>query len=218
MMNFDLIAKHYNWIEKIIFRSDLEKVRRMNLALVKNAKSILLLGDGDGRFLEQVSLMGTDAFIVSVDSSAKMIDLSKRKLEKSALNVEFNCTKIEDFQPIDNFKPDLIIAHFFLDCFTHDEVKLIIDRVSEWAAVNAKFVISDFLITKKTSFNKIYQKMLTKIMIRFFRLFCGISTRFLPNIPKIMTAQGWNCLSQESLKSEFINSWVWQIEGYAKRP
>jgi len=218
MMNFDLIAKHYNWIEKIIFRSDLEKVRRMNLALVKNAKSILLLGDGDGRFLEQVSLMGTDAFIVSVDSSAKMIDLSKRKLEKSALNVEFNCTKIEDFQPIESFKPDLIIAHFFLDCFTHDEVKLIIDRVSEWAAVNAKFVISDFLITKKTSFNKIYQKMLTKIMIRFFRLFCGISARLLPNIPKIMTSRGWNCLSQEGLKGEFINSWVWQIEGYAKRP
>ena len=217
-MNFDLIAKHYNWMEKIIFRSDLEKVRRMNLALVKNAKSILLLGDGDGRFLEQVSLMGTDAFIVSVDSSAKMIDLSKRKLEKSALNVEFNCTKIEDFQPIESFKPDLIIAHFFLDCFTHDEVKLIIDRVSEWAAVNAKFVISDFSITKKTSFNRIYQKMLTSIMISFFRLFCGISTRFLPNIPKIMTSQGWNCLSQESLKSEFINSWVWQIEGYAKRP
>ena len=218
MMNFDLIAKHYNWIEKIIFRSDLEKVRRMNLALVKNAKSILLLGDGDGRFLEQVSLMGTDAFIVSVDSSAKMIDLAKRKLKKSSLNVEFNCTKIEDFQPIDNFKPDLIIAHFFLDCFTHDEVKLIIDRVSGWAAANAKFVISDFLLTKNASFNRIYQKMLTKIMIRFFRLFCGISTRFLPNIPKIMTAQGWNCLSQESLKSEFINSWVWQIEGYAKRP
>jgi len=217
-MNFDLIAKHYNWMEKIIFRSDLEKVRSMNLALIKNAKAILLLGDGDGRFLEQVSLMGTDAFIVSVDSSAKMIDLSKRKLEKSALNVEFNCTKIEDFQPIESFKPDLIIAHFFLDCFTHDEVKLIIDRVSEWAAVNAKFVISDFSITKKTSFNRIYQKMLTKIMIRFFRLFCGISTRFLPNIPKIMTTQGWNCLSQESLKSEFINSWVWQIEGYAKRP
>jgi ubiquinone/menaquinone biosynthesis C-methylase UbiE len=217
-MNFDLIAKHYNWMEKIIFRSDLEKVRSMNLALIKNAKAILLLGDGDGRFLEQVSLMGTDAFIVSVDSSAKMIDLSKRKLEKSALNVEFNCTKIEDFQPIESFKPDLIIAHFFLDCFTHDEVKLIIDRVSEWAAVNAKFVISDFSITKKTSFNRIYQKMLTSIMISFFRLFCGISTRFLPNIPKIMTSQGWNCLSQESLKSEFINSWVWQIEGYAKRP
>ena len=217
-MNFDLIAKHYNWMEKIIFRSDLEKVRSMNLALIKNAKAILLLGDGDGRFLEQVSLMGTDAFIVSVDSSAKMIDLSKRKLEKSALNVEFNCTKIEDFQPIESFKPDLIIAHFFLDCFTHDEVKLIIDRVSEWAAVNAKFVISDFLLTKNASFNRIYQKMLTKIMIRFFRLFCGISTRFLPNIPKIMTSQGWNCLSQESLKSEFINSWVWQIEGYAKRP
>ena len=217
-MNFDLIAKHYNWMEKIIFRSDLEKVRSMNLALIKNAKAILLLGDGDGRFLEQVSLMGTDAFIVSVDSSAKMIDLSKRKLEKSALNVEFNCTKIEDFQPIESFKPDLIIAHFFLDCFTHDEVKLIIDRVSEWAAVNAKFVISDFSLTKKTSFNRIYQKMLTSIMISFFRLFCGISTRFLPDIPKIMTSQGWNCLSQESLKSEFINSWVWQIEGYAKRP
>ena len=37
-MNFDIIARHYNWIEKIIFRSDLEKFRCMNIELIKDAK------------------------------------------------------------------------------------------------------------------------------------------------------------------------------------
>lgn len=217
-MNFDFIARHYNWIEKIIFRSDLEKFRCMNIELIKDAKSILLLGDGDGRFLEQVSKIGTEAKIVSVDSSAKMINLSQIKVKPSHLNVEFYCSKIENFKPSKSFNPDLIIAHFFLDCFTHDEALLILDRISQWASVDAKFIISDFSITKNMSFHRVYQKTLTSIMISFFCLFCGISARILPNIPKIMTSSGWNCLSQKRSKHGFINSWIWIIEGYAKRP
>ena len=217
-MNFDFIARHYNWIEKIIFRSDLEKFRSMNIELIKDAKSILLLGDGDGRFLEQVSKMGTEAQIVSVDSSAKMINLSQIKVKTSHLNVEFNCSKIENFKPSESFNPDLIIAHFFLDCFTYDEALLILDRITRWAAADAKFIISDFSITKKVSSHRVYQKILTNIMISFFSLFCGISARILLNIPKLMTSSGWNCLSQKRSRHGFINSWIWQIEGYAKRP
>ena len=217
-MNFDFIARHYNWIEKIIFRSDLEKFRSMNIELIKDAKSILLLGDGDGRFLEQVSKMGTEAQIVSVDSSAKMINLSKIRVKTSHLNVEFNCSKIENFKPSESFNPDLIVAHFFLDCFTYDEALLILDRITRWAAVDAKFIITDFSITEKMSFHTVYQNILTNIMICFFSLFCGISARILPNIPKIMTSSGWNCLSRKRSRHGFINSWIWQIEGYAKRP
>ena len=34
---------------------------------------------------------------------------------------------------IRTFKPDLIFAPFFLDCFTEDEVILIIDLISQWS-------------------------------------------------------------------------------------
>ena len=47
-MTFNRVANSYQWMEKIVFRNDLEKARNFHVSLVRDAESILLLGDGDG--------------------------------------------------------------------------------------------------------------------------------------------------------------------------
>ena len=42
-MSFDRVANCYQWMEKIVFRTDLEKVRNFHLRLVRDAESILIL-------------------------------------------------------------------------------------------------------------------------------------------------------------------------------
>ena len=217
-MSFDRVANYYAWMEKIIFGNDLEKIRNVHLKLIDDEESILLLGDGDGRFLKKISETGADGLIVSLDSSSKMIELSRKRLQNTDLEVQYFCQKIKNFEKFESFKPDLIFAHFFLDCFTEDEVILIIDLLSQWSTKTTKIVVSDFFITKTNSISGTYQKLLTQTMISFFRVFCGISAKKLPNIPKIMNSKGWNCISHKSLRNSFINSWVWQIKGYGKRP
>ena len=217
-MSFDRVANYYAWMEKIIFGYDLEKIRNVHLKLIDDEESILLLGDGDGRFLKKISETGADGLIVSLDSSSKMIELSRKRLQNTDLEVQYFCQKIKNFEKLESFKPDLIFAHFFLDCFTEDEVILIIDLLSQWSTKTTKIVVSDFFITKTNSISGTYQKLLTQTMISFFRVFCGISAKKLPNIPKIMNSKGWNCISHKSLRNGFINSWVWQIKGYGKRP
>ena len=217
-MSFDRVANYYAWMEKIVFGNDLEKIRNVHLKLIDDAESILLLGDGDGRFLKKISETGADGLIVSLDSSSKMIELSRKRLQNTDLEVQYFCQNIKNFEKSESFKPDLIFAHFFLDCFTEDEVILIIDLLSQWSTKTTKIVVSDFFITKTNSISGTYQKLLTQTMISFFRVFCGISANKLPNIPKIMNSKGWNCISHKSLRNGFINSWVWQIKGYGKRP
>ena len=217
-MTFNRVANSYQWMEKIVFLNDLEKVRNFHVSLVRDAESILLLGDGDGRFLEKISEIGTDAQILSVDSSSEMIRLSQSKIHNTRLDVRHVCQDLQDFEFTKNFKPDLIFAHFFLDCFTENEVFLIVNRLSKSCPKSTKLVISDFFLPGKGSVSGIYRSILTYIMIRFFRLFCRISAKKLPNIPKIMRSTGWTCTSHKSLKDGFINSWVWEIEGCSKRP
>ena len=217
-MSFDRVANYYAWMEKIVFGNDLEKIQNVHLKLIDDEESILLLGDGDGRFLKKISETGADGLIVSLDSSSKMIELSRKRLQNTDLEVQYFCQNIKNFEKSESFKPDLIFAHFFLDCFTEDEVILIIDLLSQWSTKTTKIVVSDFFITKTNSISRTYQKLLTQTMISFFRVFCGISAKKLPNIPKIMNSKGWNCISHKSLRNGFINSWVWQIKGYGKRP
>ena len=217
-MTFNRVANSYQWMEKIVFRNDLEKARNFHVSLVRDAESILLLGDGDGKFLEKIFEIGTDAQILSVDSSSEMIRLSQSKIHKTGLDVRYVCQDLKYFEFTENFKPDLIFAHFFLDCFTENEVILIVNRLSKWCPKSTKLVISDFFLPRKGSFSGIYRNILTYIMIRFFRLFCRISAKKLPNIPKIMRSTGWTCTAHKSLKDGFINSWVWEVEGYSKRP
>ena len=217
-MSFDRVANYYQWMEKIVFRTDLEKVRNFHLSLVRDAESILILGDGDGRFLKNISEIGTDAQIVSVDSSSEMIRLSQSRIHSTELDVRHVCQDLWDFEFTENFSPDLIFAHFFLDCFSENEVILIVNRLSKLSLKSTKLVISDFFLPEKRSVSGIYRSILTYVMIRFFRLFCRISAKKLPNIPKIMRSTGWTCKAHKSLRDGFINSWVWELKGYSKRP
>ena len=68
------------------------------------------------------------------------------------------------------------------------------------------------------AFSEILAALISNIVILSINSPADISARILPNIPKLMTSSGWNCLSQKRSRHGFINSWIWQIEGYTKRP
>ena len=51
-MSFDRIARHYERIESMVFGEDLQRIRCSHMKTFLDAESILLLGDGDGRFLK----------------------------------------------------------------------------------------------------------------------------------------------------------------------
>ena len=52
VMRFDRIARYYGWIESIVFGEDLQRIRCSHMETFLEAESILLLGDGNGRFLK----------------------------------------------------------------------------------------------------------------------------------------------------------------------
>ena len=147
------------------------KSRNFHLSLVRDAESILILGDGDGRFLKNISEIGTDAQIVSVDSSSEMIRLSQSRIHSTELDVRHVCQDLRDFEFTENFRPDLIFAHFFLDCFSENEVILIVNRLSKLSLKSTKLVISDFFLPEKRSVSGIYRSILTYVMIRFLGFF-----------------------------------------------
>lgn len=89
-MNADPLAASYRWLEYAAFGRALERCRFEFLQRAVAARRILILGEGDGRFLARLVECHPHAEIVIVDSSARMLDLARRRLPASAqARVEF---------------------------------------------------------------------------------------------------------------------------------
>ena len=131
--------------------------------------------------------------------------------KNSRQDVRFINSKIEDYDLPDSFIPDVIGAHFFLDCFSDDEILVILGRIFGWCKEDTKLVISDFSIPKTNGLRKFIAKLVVWKMIVFFRIFSGISACKLPKIGQLLSEMDYRCLKKETLRNGFICSWVWQL-------
>tara|TARA_Y100000758_G_C16025340_1_gene412631 strand:- start:588 stop:1220 length:633 start_codon:yes stop_codon:yes gene_type:complete len=210
-MSFDRIARHYEWIESVVFGADLQRIRCSHMETFLRAESILLLGDGDGRFLKALLDSRCSAKIICVDSSQRMLKLAESLTKDSGQNIHFVFSKIQDYHLPPSFIPDVIGAHFFFDCFSEDEILVILGRISSWCKKQTKLIVSDFSIPEEQSLGRFIAKVLVWKMIIFFRIFTGISARKLPKIGKLLSKMRYKCLKKVTLRDGFLCSWIWQL-------
>src|ERR1700693_3335034 len=70
---FDLIASFYPLLEQIVFGSTLSLARRFFTNRVIEGDKVLLVGEGNGRFLFEIVKQASSGSFTVVDSSARML-------------------------------------------------------------------------------------------------------------------------------------------------
>jgi len=121
-MSFDRLAPHYSWMEWLLAGRKLQICRTAFLQEALNAQSILLVGEGHGRFLAEICRAAPNTSISCVDASAEMNHIARRRLERAGLvhpELEFHSVPVLEFDPKRIF--DLVVTQFFLDCFNEPE-------------------------------------------------------------------------------------------------
>src|SRR5690242_3516292 len=139
VMSFDVLAPHYRWMEFILAGEKLHRCRTAFLDKVPDAKNILLLGEGHGRCLVECRRRFPCAKITCVDASESMLVQARRRLARHNLesaNVEFIHANVLDWPPTEE-RHDLIVTHFFLDCFRPDQLEQIIFNIAAAATPGA---------------------------------------------------------------------------------
>ncbi|HEU6448851.1 MAG TPA: class I SAM-dependent methyltransferase [Verrucomicrobiae bacterium] len=145
-MSFDLLAPHYRRMEFVLAGEKLQRCRTAFLDKIPAPKNVLLLGEGHGRCLVECYRRFPDAQIVCVDASEGMLMQTRRQIEKrgfDALKVKLIHADALDWNPIGG-PFDLIITHFFLDCFREDQLKILIPRLAAAATPDANWLVADF--------------------------------------------------------------------------
>ena len=77
---FDLVAPFYPRLERLVFGTHLDEARQTFLSAILKAKQLLLVGEGNGRFLKFLNTREFAGRIRVVEKSSMMIRLARKHL------------------------------------------------------------------------------------------------------------------------------------------
>jgi trans-aconitate methyltransferase len=207
--NFDRVAAIYRWAEYISLGPLLQRTRTHFLHQLNNPRHVLVLGDGDGRFLEQLLLHYPHCSATAADISAAMLSKLRDRcafastrlttLHRSALEI--------DASP----DTDLVVTHFLLDCFTQPEVDALTTRLASQLSPGALWLVSDFALPTHRILRP-FARLYIMSLYAAFRLLTGLRVRHLPDTQSALTRAGLRRLARKSFLFGLLYTELWQRE------
>ena len=209
-MSFDLVAPHYRWLETIAFGNALQRARTHWIDTIARPKRTLILGEGDGRFLCELVRAYPKIEVDCIDASEAMLHLARARLRRmhpeSFSRVHFFREDILKWSPRKSY--DLLVTHFFLDCFPGRELQAIIAKLASAAEPGAVWLIADFTIPRKR-FARAHARVWMRMMYTFFRATAGITANELVDPIPYLDGYGFTRASESLSRGRMLRSDVY---------
>jgi ubiquinone/menaquinone biosynthesis C-methylase UbiE len=200
---FDLVASFYPLLERSVFGSKLSRARRSFISRATEGRKILLIGEGNGRFLFEVVKQTSSASITVVDSSIRMLAAASRRI------ANVNCSSRVELIHSDILEwgvaagsYDRIVTHFFLDLFPPDRIRRVVEKISQLAMEDCLWINVDFTSESQS----LPQKFLMWTQYRFFRIFARIEAPRLFDAGTLIRNANWEILETRWLDSGLISA------------
>jgi ubiquinone/menaquinone biosynthesis C-methylase UbiE len=211
-MNCDPLARSYRWLEYMRYGKALERCRATMLPYLAHARKVLVIGDGDGRFLTAFLLHNRTATVDSIDVSRRMLEIAHHRMTAACSQ---NSTRVTlqhgDIRttPQPGHSYDLVVTHFFFDVFSTAELKDIVDRVSRWTTPDALWLISEFDLPP-SGWHRVKARFWLRAMYSFFRVAASLRNQQLPCWRPLLREAGFVPQRQARYQNGFIVSELWQ--------
>lgn len=211
-MSFDSLAPSYHALEWIAFGDALQRGRTACLREISQPRRALLVGEGNGRFLSELLKVHLEVEVDYLDSSARMLQLAKRRLERgrseSAGRVRFFKEEIGSWNAPDEHY-DLVVTHFVLDCFPEAELKTIIKKLGRAATSDASWLLADFSLPAKGA-ARVKAQVWLSAMYAFFRLTTHIDARELIDPTPVIRAENFVLCRRYDSHRGMLKSELWR--------
>ena len=214
MTNFDPVARPYRWLEYMSFGPWLVRCRNAQLVHLSGARHALLLGEGDGRFLARLLTANPTLRADVVDSSQAMLRLLEQRCGPQASHrIRLHHADALDWKPSGSY--DLIVSHFFLDCFSPQQLEQLFAAVLPHALPGAQWVISEFAIPPN-AFTAYLARGIIGSLYRAFGLLTGLPVRALPDYANPLLRRGLAPTRDRHYLAGLLCSQIWSKPPGAK--
>lgn len=210
-------AATYPLMESLALGNSLRKARLAAVQPLLDRRSVLLLGDGDGRFLVALMQAGFGGKVVSLDVSGAMLERSRRRLERVNPRAAGRVSWVRGdattggiwsgIEPV-----EAVVAQFFFDNFSDSTVHRIIAQVSGRTMPGARWEVAEFRDPEAMSgaLWRLRQRWLLAVLYRAFRWTTRLEARRLPEWRAALNAQRWLEMSVGGCESNVIEISSWK--------
>ena len=207
--NFDRIARPYRWLEYCSFGPMLERCRFHRVPQLTAARQALVLGDGDGRFLARLLRDNPYLKAHAVDQSFAMQSLLLARVAAAGATDRVTTQQADarTFQPQGAY--DLVTTHFFLDCFTEEELQVILVKIRPHMSQDAIWVVSEFSIPAGLAGYP--AKLIVTMLYAAFRFTTGLKVRSLPKYADVFTERGLVLYERKTFLAGLLVSDLWRF-------
>jgi ubiquinone/menaquinone biosynthesis C-methylase UbiE len=210
-MSFDVLARHYRWMEFVLAGDKLQRCRTAFLKCIPAANNVLILGEGNGRFLLECRRTFPNAKITVVDASARMLDLARKRIEGQGFDcggIDFICADALTWAAPERAF-DLIVTHFFLDCFRAEQLELLIATLTRAAVPTANWLLADFQSAPE-GFAHYRSRLILWVMYRFFTVVTRLPANALTAPDPFLERHGFKLREREVHDWGLLHSDWWQ--------
>jgi len=211
-VSFDAIAPWYRALETIAFGGALQRARIACLREIGSPRRVLVMGEGNGRFLRELVRRQPGIEVDCVDASERMLRLARQRIEREfpdSLNrIRFLQRDITSWTPT---QPpyDLIVTHFVLDCFPKEQIADVVGNLARAATTEAIWLLADFCVPSD-GLRRLHARVWLAAMYRFFRVTARIEARELVDPSPFLRAAGFDLVQQHLSRNGMLTSELWR--------
>ena len=211
-MSFDTLAPHYRWMEWLLAGRKLQRCRTTFLDQMRLAQNVLLLGEGNGRFLSELVQVNRSANITVLDASAGMLRQARRRVEVLARHrrgrIEYVHADIFAWPPSPQ-RFDLVVANFFFDCFRPDQLASLVPRLASAMQEGAHWIVSDFQIPPH-GFARWRARWIVATMYWFFRIVTRLPARSIAPVDSLLRSAGFELCERRLSEWGLLHADLWR--------
>lgn len=209
---FDRAAWFYDALAQLVFGSAIGRSQSYFLNEIPAGARVLLIGGGSGKLLQALLRHTACSHILYLEASPKMLAQARQRVEpelrQQATQVEFRLGTEAALHPSEQF--NVIITPFLLDLFRPSRVAGMVQQLRKSLQPEGCWLHTDFSYT--STHTVFWQKLLMRLMYRFFRLLCRIEASSLPDFDEIFRKAGLEKQQQKTFFRGMIEAAVFEAK------
>ena len=209
-MNFDRLAAHYHWMERLFAGGLMQRCRTAFLPRAINCRHALLVGEGTGRFLVELLRLNPQMQITCVEHCEGMLQQVRERLFRERLDgsrIQFHQTDALQWTPPKG-KFDLVVTNFFLDCFRADQLQKLVPLLAGGATTQAIWLLADFRVPER-GWRRWRANAILSSLYTFFKLMTSLSASRLTPPDIFLTDAGFRLADRRLVNFGFAHSDIW---------
>ena len=104
---------------------------------------------------------------------------------------------------------DLVVTHFFLDCFDRDRLSHVITKLAQAAAPKSRWLVTDFAIPPK-GLRRVHAKIWLRMMYSFFRAVADLKAHELVDPSSFIQDTGFQLRQEIAGRLGLVKAQLWE--------